>query len=1295
MNSMIKWLEFVFAFIPLSLLEVWGRFGYIIGLFLMVAAFGGFTFRPGGKWGIGREKLSWDAQALFSVVLTFVLIFITGYLGSLIVLVPGAQTFESVKDLSVFCSIVLFGYPALLAVPFAYGLSDLIEGVPPQFLLDWFVGYFINPACFWVAYQLIGRNPDFRKAKTWAWYFVFVLIFMGIEPQLWGYICSGQFTSEISYRNITPALFFTTSITWIIAPFFMLVAFPLARKYGLFWAEIPGHVKEVLLSYKERVWESGRGEISEANSQGSGLPIRMFLVTPFIILVLVMVGMTAYLTLSSSEAAADKLASRLHQEISENINLLLDEYLEKSNPNRPKSSYEIHSLLKRTNIAEHGRAFVMNRNGILIASSLEEYPDREWNAKECEDLVIRNAVVKINEQFGSLDLLKVPSQFRFDIVTAKPLSRETWFSQVTPYESHDGNENWLVVTVMPASYYLAGVREGNSQSATIFAISLTLSLLIATLLAGIVAAPLRKISLASHAIASGDLTQRVPSSGLAELGALSSSFNHMAEQLQESFELTKASEDRFRKLAETIQDVFWIISPNQDQLFYVSPAYETIWGRTCESLYESPRDWLDAIHPEEQSRVEEAFRKQSDGNYNEEYRIIRPDGSIRWIHDRGFLVYNEDGVLEKIVGIARDVSVQKKADEDLRNSQKQFKDLVDTTPGVVWEADAVTFNFTFVSKQAVDLLGYSYEEWMVPGFWADHIYSEDRDEAVNFCVTSTNRLEAHNFEYRFLCKDGRIVWLRDLVKVIVIDGKPKWLRGVMVDITERKKMEERLFERNQFIESILDITPDILYIYDIIERKNVYSNNGIHRVLGYSSEELKNMGEQMISDLMHPDDFKDYLEKVIPRYEKASDKDLIEHQYRMKHRDGSWRWLISRELIYERTASGRPKKIFGITNDITKNKQAEETILDLNANLEKKIDIRTEELRKSNQDLTEAIGYQKKVMKDLQDTQDQLLTSEKLAALGQLAAGMTHELNTPLGAIVSSNRAILDIVNLSMKEIPYILSGLDEADTKRFGVLLEASLKDASLLENIPSRALRKEFIAKFKEAQVPDYEKVANTVMDAGVYKLGDDLLDLLRTEKRNEILKAVSSFSTISRLSNVISVATGKASHVVDALKNYLNPGGKNEEEEIVPVDIISEIETILTLYQGKIKYGVDIVKRFDTTERCLGNGNKLNQVWINLLNNSLQSMDYKGKIEIQVEKKDSWIVTSFIDSGKGIPDEIKSKIFLPFFTTKKHGEGIGLGLDICKKIIEKMGGKIEFESVPGRTKFSVYLTPAESIR
>lgn len=1149
MIAIVKWVESVFASIPLPLLEVWGRFGYILGLFLTAFAYGRFTFRSQGKWSLTRIPQVWDAKALLSVPITFILILITGYIGSFFVLVPGAQTFESLKDLSVFICILIFGYPALLAVPFAYGVSDLIEGVPPEFLLDWGLAYFINPSCFWISYELIGKNPDFRRLRTWGGYAIFVIVFMTLEPILWGYVCSPQFTSEISYRNITPALFFTTAVTWGFAPFAMLAVFPVAKKYW-FRSESEANSKE-------------------APSSLDGLPIRIFIAAPFIILILLMVGATAFVTLRSSENAAEELAGRLHQKASENIGLLLDEYLEK-NPNDERGRIDsIHKLLQKTVISSAGRSFLLNKEGVLVASSKEEKKsgDPSLKGEESEDSVVKAASTYLSSNGYNLKNLNASFVFDFDLVTAKPLSRERWLAHASPYKDPNGKVGWILVTVIPSSFYLSGIREGNSQSAMVFAAALVLSLLIAALIAGIVTKPVQKIAEASSSIAVGDLSQRTPKTKLQELNSLSTSFNHMAEQLQESFRRIQERED-------------------------------------------------------------------------------------------------------------------------------QFRDLVDTTPGIVWEADADSFGFTFVSRQAVDMFGYSMEEWSQPRFWERHIHPEDKDSALRIYTESMRTSDSYDFEYRFLKKKGDFLWIRDIVKVISEKGKPKWLRGVMIDITERKGVEEKLLDRNRFIESILDIVPGLLYIFNIDKQEVAYVNYGTERLLGYPLEKIQSFGQNMVATLMDPEDFERYKNEIFPKYLQASDRDLIENQFRMMHADGDWRWLESRESIFRRDSNGSPSEIFGITYDITKSKRAEETILDLNANLERRIEERTEELKKSNQDLVEAVLNLERIMKELRETQNQLLLSEKLAALGQLAAGMTHELNTPLGAIASSNRAIMDVLTNEMRRIPGFLSGLTREESDVFRILVEKSLNGVSEDEILPSRAFKKELAAKLKDNGIENYENVANIILDSGLYKIGDKSIELLKSENSYEILKAVASFASLLRFSQIILIATGKASYVVDALKNYLHSNDNVSEEVLVPVDVCMEIDTILTLYHGKIKYGVEVVKKYAEGSRCMGDTDRLNQVWINLINNGLQAMNYKGKLEIETKKKDGWVIASVTDSGSGIPSEIQERIFDPFFTTKKHGEGIGLGLDICKKIVERMGGKIEFETAPGRTKFSVWLKEADSV-
>ena len=124
-------------------------------------------------------------------------------------------------------------------------------------------------------------------------------------------------------------------------------------------------------------------------------------------------------------------------------------------------------------------------------------------------------------------------------------------------------------------------------------------------------------------------------------------------------EALRASEERFRQMAENIHEVFWMSSPDKNHIFYISPGYEEIWGRTCTSLYERPRSWLDAIHPQDRERVIEALESQIKGEYDEEYRLVRPDGSVRWIRDRAFPIRNDSGEVYRIVGIAEEITERK------------------------------------------------------------------------------------------------------------------------------------------------------------------------------------------------------------------------------------------------------------------------------------------------------------------------------------------------------------------------------------------------------------------------------------------------------------------------------------------------------------------------------------------------------------------------------------------------------------------------------------------------------------
>lgn len=160
-----------------------------------------------------------------------------------------------------------------------------------------------------------------------------------------------------------------------------------------------------------------------------------------------------------------------------------------------------------------------------------------------------------------------------------------------------------------------------------------------------------------------------------------------------------------------------------------------------------------------------------------------------------------------------DITEMKTAEKLLNEALHKYRDLIDTIDGIVWEANP-EFNFTFVSKEAERLTGFTREEWMQNGFWTAHIHPEDKEEAITFCIEQTAKAIPHDFEYRFITKDNQIIWLRDLVTVVMENGKFKGLRGIMVDITEKKKIEE-LFKQTQIrMRTILENEPEGIIILD-------------------------------------------------------------------------------------------------------------------------------------------------------------------------------------------------------------------------------------------------------------------------------------------------------------------------------------------------------------------------------------------------------------------------------------------------------------------------------------------------
>ena len=139
-------------------------------------------------------------------------------------------------------------------------------------------------------------------------------------------------------------------------------------------------------------------------------------------------------------------------------------------------------------------------------------------------------------------------------------------------------------------------------------------------------------------------------------------------------ETLRISEERLRQITSSIREVVWLRDINTLEMLYVSPAYEEVWGRSCESLYQTPASFLEAVHPDDIDRLMHAIRKQYDGTpFDQEYRIIRPDGSVRWIWGRTFLIHNEAGEIYRAAALAEDITVRKLAEAALRQSNAELQ----------------------------------------------------------------------------------------------------------------------------------------------------------------------------------------------------------------------------------------------------------------------------------------------------------------------------------------------------------------------------------------------------------------------------------------------------------------------------------------------------------------------------------------------------------------------------------------------------------------------------------------------
>jgi PAS domain S-box-containing protein len=412
------------------------------------------------------------------------------------------------------------------------------------------------------------------------------------------------------------------------------------------------------------------------------------------------------------------------------------------------------------------------------------------------------------------------------------------------------------------------------------------------------------------------------------------------------YEQVRKAEENYRTIFENaIEGLFR--STDDGRYLAANPALARILGYesaadildpaspSCHTVYVDPRDRLEAARLQKERGVVQGF----------EFQAYRKNGEKIWLSLNRREVRNQDGELF-FEGSVEDITERKRIEEEQRTTRDQYESLVHSIDGIVWELDLPSLAFTFVSPQAERLVGYPPEMWLSePDFWIEHLHPDDRRWVVDYCNQTAALGHDHEFDYRMIAADGRVVWFRDIVTVDKSDSECVRLRGVMVDITERKRAEDELMKSEERYRDLVENAHDIIYEHDL-DGNYTAANKAGEQITGYTLAETLELNT---SQTIAPE-FVDKARQMLKR--KLAGESVTAYELDLIAKDGRRVAVeVNTRLLFD--DGGAPVGVQGIARDVTERKQLSE----------------------------------------------QLRQSQKLEAVGQLAGGIAHDFNNLLTVI--------------------------------------------------------------------------------------------------------------------------------------------------------------------------------------------------------------------------------------------------------------------------------------------------------
>jgi PAS domain S-box-containing protein len=378
------------------------------------------------------------------------------------------------------------------------------------------------------------------------------------------------------------------------------------------------------------------------------------------------------------------------------------------------------------------------------------------------------------------------------------------------------------------------------------------------------------------------------------------------------------SEERFRQMAERIDKVFWMCDKDMTRVLYVSPAYEQIWGRPCSTLYERLASFAEAALAEDRDQLMAAIAAKKQGRETEvQYRISRPDGSVRWILARSFPVRNEAGEFYRIAGVCEDITERKKSEESLRESQERLTLATESASIGIWEWDLATNSLVW-DRQMYKLYGVP-EAGFSEGydFWQKGVHPEDRNRAEEELAAALDGRGDFHTEFRVVWPNGEVHDI-EAHGLVQRDGTRASIRmiGVNWDITERKRAVNALQESEERFRGVFNSAGTGIAT-STPEGRFLQANAAYCKMLGYTEAELQ---ERNFASVTHPDDLALNLQMRDEVLAGTRSRFVMEKRYIRKNGDFVW---TRHSVASVRGGRGEVVMMIVVAEDITERMAAE------------------------------------------------------------------------------------------------------------------------------------------------------------------------------------------------------------------------------------------------------------------------------------------------------------------------------------------------------------------------------------